>query len=82
MDDLLMKFYNTVILYENDSIHLGNALDDEVLKLLSPYQDKFTDEEKEIIKGLMYQLIYEAQRTGYILGIKAVMQIYTELLDM
>lgn len=82
MDDLLLKFYNTVIQYENDSIQLGNELDAEVIKLLSQYQDKFSDEERELIKGLMYQLMYEAQRTGYVLGVKSIIQVYIELLDM
>jgi len=82
MDDLLLKFYNTVIQYENDSIQLGNELDAEVTKLLSQYQDKFSDEERELIKGLMYQLMYEAQRTGYVLGVKSSIQIYIELLNI
>ena len=82
MNDLLLKFYNTVIQYENDSIQLGNKLDAEVSKLLLQYQDKFSDEERELIKGLMYQLMYEAQRTGYVLGVKSSIQVYIELLDI
>lgn len=82
MEDLLMKFYNTVIQYENDSIQLGNELDAEVTRLLSQYQNIFTDEERELIKGLMYQLMYEAQRTGYMLGVKSIIQVYIELLNM
>lgn len=77
-----MKFYNTVIQYENDSIQLGNELDAEVTRLLSQYQNIFTDEERELIKGLMYQLMYEAQRTGYMLGVKSIIQVYIELLNM
>lgn len=82
MEDLLMKFYNTVIQYENDSIQLGNELDAEVTRLLSQYQNIFTDEERELIKGLMYQLMYEAQRTGYMLGVKSIIQVYIELLNI
>lgn len=82
MNELLKKFYHEVIQYENDSIQLGNRLDEEVSKFLTQYNDNFDEEEKEIIKGAIYQLTYEAQRTGYILGIKSVIQIYTELLDM
>ena len=82
MNELLMKFYQEIIQYENDSIHLGNCLDEEVAKFLVQYDDKFDEEEKEIIKRTIYQLTYEAQKTGYILGIKAVLQIYTELLTM
>ena len=82
MNELLMKFYQEVIQYENDSIHLGNHLDEEVAKFLVQYNDKFDEEEKEIIKGIIYQLTYEAQKNGYILGVKSALQIYTELLTM
>ena len=79
MSELLMKFYQEVIQYENDSIEYGKQLDEEAIHLLEAYKEKFKDEEMEIIKELMYQLAYEAQRMGYVLGVKSVIQIYLEL---
>ena len=79
MSELLMKFYQEVIQYENDSIEYGKQLDEEAIHLLEAYKEKFNDEEMEIIKELMYQLAYEAQRIGYVLGVKSVIQIYLEL---
>jgi hypothetical protein len=79
MSELLMKFYQEVIQYENDSIEYGKQLDEEAIHLLEAYKEKFNDEEMEIIKELMYQLAYEAQRMGYVLGVKSVIQIYLEL---
>ena len=79
MRELLMKFYQEVIQYENDSIEYGKQLDEEAIHLLEAYKEKFNDEEMEIIKELMYQLAYEAQRMGYVLGVKSVIQIYLEL---
>ena len=82
MNELLMKFYQEVIQYENDSIEYGKQLDEEAIHLLEAYKEKFNDEEMEVIKGLMYQLAYEAERMGYVLGIKSVAQIHIELFGM
>ena len=79
MSELLMKFYQEVIQYENDSIEYGKQLDEEANHLLEAYKVKLKDEEMEIIKELMYQLAYEAQRIGYVLGVKSDIQIYLEL---
>ncbi len=79
MSELLMKFYQEVIQYENDSIEYGKQLDEEAIHLLEAYKEKFNDGEMEIIKELMYQLAYEAQRMGYVLGVKSVIHIYLEL---
>lgn len=81
MNKLLMKFYDEVIQYENDSIEFGKQLDEEVTQLLVVYKEKFSDEELEMIKGLMYQLAYEAERMGYVLGVKSVAQIHSELFN-
>lgn len=81
MRELLKKFYQEVVQYEDDSIEFGKQLDEEVTQLLVAYKDKFNDEEMEMIKGLMYQLAYEAERMGYVLGIKSVAQIHSELFD-
>lgn len=82
MRELLMKFYQEVIQYENDSIEFGKQLDEEAIQLLETYKEKFNAEELEVIKGLMYQLAYEAERMGYVLGVKSFVQIYLELFDM
>lgn len=76
-----MKFYDEVIQYENDSIEFGKQLDEEVTQLLVVYKEKFNDEELEMIKGLMYQLAYEAERMGYVLGVESIAQIHSELFD-
>lgn len=77
-----MKFYQEVIQYENDSIEFGKQLDEEAIQLLETCKEKFNAEELEVIKGLMYQLAYEAERMGYVLGVKSVAQIHLELFDM
>lgn len=81
MSKLLMKFYEEVMQYENSSIEFGKKLDEEANRLLTFHKDKFNEEEMEVIKGLMYQLAYEAEKTGYILGVKSAIQIYSELFD-
>ena len=48
MNELLMKFYQEVIQYENDSIEYGKQLDEEAIHLLEAYKEKFNDEEMEI----------------------------------
>lgn len=80
MKDLLMKIYNEIIQYEETSIELGKALDEEATKLLMSYKETFNDEDSETVKALMYNLAYEAQKTGFLLGVKTVFQILIEVL--
>lgn len=80
MKDLLMKIYNEIIQYEETSIELGKALDEEATKLLMSYKETFNDEDLETVKALMYNLAYEAQKTGFLLGVKTVFQILIEVL--
>lgn len=80
MNELLMKCYEQVIQYENNSIELGKKLDEEAKQLLIPYKETFSDEDLETVKNLMYNLAYEAERTGFILGVKTAVQILMEVL--
>lgn len=79
MSELLMKFYREVIQYEPNSIELGKILDEEANELLIPYKEKFNDDDLETIRTLMYNLAHEAERMGFVLGVKIVIQILIEL---
>ena len=79
MNELLMKFYRDVIQYERESIELGKQLDDELVELLKPYEDKFNDEDMETIKALMYQFAYEAEECGFLLGVRSIAHLITEI---
>ena len=79
MNELLMKIYSEVLQYENDSIELGKMLDEEANELLVPYKEKFSENDIETIRTLMYNLSYEAERMGYIMGIKFIVQMIVEL---
>lgn len=80
MKDLLMKIYNEIIQYEETSIEAGKLLDEEAKQLLIPYKENFSDEDLETVKALMYNLAYEAERTGFELGVKTAVQILMEVL--
>lgn len=79
MNDLLMKFYQEVIQYENESIELGKQLDNELVELLKPHEDKFNDDDIETIKALMYQFAYEAEECGFLLGVRSIAHLMTEI---
>lgn len=81
MNDLLMKIYQEIIQYEDDSIELGKMLDKEAMLLLEPYRDTFGSDDVETVRTLMYELAYEAEKMGYMLGVKSVIQILSELYD-
>lgn len=74
-----MKFYQEVMQYENDSIELGKMLDNEAILLLDQYKETFNSDDLEIIRTLMYELAYEAEKAGYMLGVKSVIHIIAEL---
>lgn len=80
MNELLMKIYSEVIQYEEVSLALGKDLDKEANQLLEPYKEKFGADDLESIRALMYNLAYEAERVGYELGVKFVVQMLIELL--
>lgn len=80
MKDLLMKIYNEIIQYEEISIEAGKLLDEEAKQLLVHHKGNFSDEDLETVKGLMYNLAYEAEKTGFVLGVKTAVQILMEVL--
>lgn len=54
-------------------------LDDRANQLLEPYTEAFDNNNLETIKTLMYNLAYEAEKTGFILGVKTIIQIFIEI---
>ncbi len=79
MDDLLQKFYESVILYENDVIETGRILEHKVNAMLEPYFEQFNKADMEIIKSLLYLTIMESEQTGFMLGLKCAIKLHCEL---
>ena len=52
MKELLMKIYNSVLVYEDDVINVSKVVDDEINLLVEPYQTRLSDDELETLKDL------------------------------
>ena len=82
MKELLMKIYNSVLVYEDDVINVSKVVDDEINLLVEPYQTRLSDDELETLKDLLSSTALTAEQTGFEVGMRfAIKLIFSLLLD-
>lgn len=79
MSELLIELFNHLMERDNDAIQMQNKVNLELERMLIPYKDKFTEEEKEKFYNLLYDLCYIAEREATLYGIKLMMRLFLML---
>ena len=79
MSELLVEIYNHLMEMDKDAIKMQNRVNLELERMLIPYKDKFTEEEKEKAYTFLYDIAYTAEREGALYGIKLMMRLMLEL---
>ena len=79
MNDLLKKIYDTMICYDDETINVGKELDEEVNRLVQPYQNLYSEQEMEELKSKLYSISIQSERAGFILGVKWMMKLLLEI---
>ena len=80
MKDLLSQIYEKVVCCESDSIQFGREYDQQVDELLEPLKETMTESEIEAVKELVYTASFKAERYGFLLGVRFVTGLLTEVM--
>ena len=81
MKELLMKTYNSVLVYEDDVINVSKVVDDEINLLVEPYQTRLSDDELETLKDLLSSTALIAEQTGFEVGMRFAIKLIFSLLS-
>ena len=81
MNELLKKVFETVIIYEKDTVKMGGRVYAEINQLVQSSKDQFADSDMEKIKSLLYQTALTAEEEGFQLGLKYALKIMMDLLS-
>ena len=76
MSDLWIEIFNHFMEADNDAIKMQNRVNLELERMLIPYKDKFTEEEKEKAYTFLYDVAYIAEREAMLYGIKLMMKLF------
>lgn len=75
MSELLIEIYNHLMERDSDAVKMQNKINTEMERMLIPYKDKLSEEEREKMYTFLYDLSYIAEREGVLYGIKLVMRL-------
>lgn len=79
MSELWTEIYNLLMERDYDAIKMQKAVDTEMERMLIPYKNKLSDEEKEKMYTFLYDVIYVAESEATLYGIKLMMRLMLEL---
>ena len=80
MKDLFKKFYNNVLVYEQDIVARNKIIDEEIKILIEPYKNQLNQEELEELKSLLASISLTAEITGFEIGIRFVVKYLLSLI--
>ena len=81
MKELLKKIYDTVLVYEKDVVKNSKIVDEEIVMLMKPYEDKLSETELDELYNLLCSISLTAEQTGFEIGIKFAIKMLVSLLS-
>lgn len=79
MKELLVEIFNHLLERDEDAKEMQNRVNLEIERMLTPYKDKFTEEEKEKAYTFLYDVAYISEREAMLYGIKLMMKLFLML---
>lgn len=79
MDKLFKKIYDEIICYEEDIDEMNKTIENNNIDILKKYNDKFSEEEKEILLELLDDAALYAGRKNFYMGMKYAFKIIAAL---
>ncbi len=75
MSNLWIEIYNNLTETDSDAIKMQNRVNLELERMLITYKKELTEEEKEKMYNLFFDIIYIAERESTLYGIKLMMRL-------
>lgn len=82
MEELLSKIYDKVVFYEHLGIQYGNEYDCKVEELVEPLKATKSESDIEEIKELIYAASYDAEKYGFMLGVRFMAKFVAEAMEI
>lgn len=60
---------------DSDAVKMQNKINTEMERMLIPYKDKLSEEEREKMYAFLYDLSYIAEREATLYGIKLILRL-------
>lgn len=79
MSEFWVEIFNHILEIDTDAIKMQNRVNQELERMLIPYKDKFTEEEKEKVYTFLYDVAYISEREGVLYGFKLMMRLFLML---
>ena len=79
MSELFIEIYNHFLERDEDAKEMQNKVNLELERMLIPYKDKFTEEEKEKVYTFLYDVAYISEREAVLYGVKLMMRLFLML---
>lgn len=80
MQDLVGKIYDKIIVTEDNCIELGKRLDEVVEETIEPLRETMSEDDVEMVKEMIYKVLYVAEKDGFRLGVHATVKFMSEAL--
>ena len=81
MEDLLSKIYDKVVFNEQDYTKLFSDYDCKVEELVEPLKATKSESDIEEIKELIYEASYDAEKYGFMLGVRFTAKFVAEAME-
>ena len=81
MEDMLIKIFDNIVCKGPEYTERGKRYDEEVERILAPLYESMSRKEVELIRGMVYEATYYAQRDGFLMGARTMELIIKESAD-
>ena len=79
MKELWTEIYNILMEQDESAKQMQNKVNLEIERMLIPYKNELTEEEKEKAYTMFYDIAYTAEREAVLYGIKIMMRLFLML---
>lgn len=79
MSNLLVEIFSYLMEKDVDALEMQNKVNLEMERMLVPYKDDLSEEEKEKMYDFLYDLVYVAEREAILYGIKFMIKLFLKL---
>ena len=79
MTELFIEIFNIILERDENAKEMQNRVNMEIERMLIPYKNELTEEEKEKAYTMFYDIAYTAEREGVLYGFKILMRLFLML---
>ena len=79
MTELFIEIFNIILERDENAKEMQNRVNMEIERMLIPYKNELTEEEKEKVYTFLYDVAYISEREAVLYGVKLMMRLFLML---